>query len=169
MDTLTAELPYPILKRSELGEPSVPRQHRSVLEHKQAGMPCTPSLPDSSGLSSALILTKRACGSSSWAARFRIGTMAWQGPHQGAQKSTITGMSLRCVWRSKRRPSSSMGWPSNSLALHWPQTALRVGLSHGMRLTASQFGQTTWIVSDTKASVKPARDCGPACRPPPRR
>jgi hypothetical protein len=36
MDALTAELPYPILKRGEVGEPRVPRQHRSVLEHKQS-------------------------------------------------------------------------------------------------------------------------------------
>jgi hypothetical protein len=38
--------------------------------------------------------------------------MALQGAHQGAQKSTTTGMSLRVRWRSKLSVVTAMGLPS---------------------------------------------------------
>jgi hypothetical protein len=65
-----------------------------------------------------------------------------QGPHQGAQKSTSRGMSERATWVSKfAAPSSRARRKQARLAL---AAGAAVGRrSAGMRLAASQWGQTT--------------------------
>jgi hypothetical protein len=69
--------------------------------------------------------------------------LARQGPHQGAQKSTITGMSLRVMWRSKVSASALAGFPENSFWWQVPHLAWRAGGSGGVRLIALQCGHTT--------------------------
>jgi len=56
----------------------------------------------SSGTASLSTLISRTSGSSSVAARSKIGAIAGQGPHQAAQKSTSSGMSLCLACLSKR-------------------------------------------------------------------
>ncbi len=55
-------------------------------------------------MSSFANLTREPCSSSSWR---RIGSTAWHGPHQGAQKSTITGVSAWMTSCSKLASVSS--------------------------------------------------------------
>jgi hypothetical protein len=69
--------------------------------------------------------------------------MARHGPHQGAQKSTITGMSLRVMWRSKVAALAASGFPENSLWWQVPHLACPAGRSGGIRLMALHEGQTT--------------------------
>ena len=45
-----------------------------------------------------------------------------QGPHQGAQKSTKIGTSLRPMWRSNAASSKAAGWPSNKVRWHLPKS-----------------------------------------------
>ena len=69
------------------------------------GLPCLKTISvgmlrmlkraEMSGAASVSSLAKRYLGSSRLAADSKCGAMAWQGPHQGAQKSTTTGRSLR--------------------------------------------------------------------------
>src|SRR5208282_1361084 len=93
---------------------------------------------------STLTLAKRARGSSSLAARSKIGAIARHGPHQGAQKSTITGMPLRSTCLSNVFDVNPIGSPANSLDLQTPHLACAAGRSAGMRLTAEQWGHTAW-------------------------
>ena len=68
-----------------------------------------PRRDETAGAVSALSFSRRTFGSSSWAARSNIGAIARQGPHQGAQTSTSTGMSLLRDVAAKaclRRPRS---------------------------------------------------------------
>ena len=57
-------------------------------------MPLIPKRDETEGAVSALSFSRRTPGSSSWAARSNIGAIARQGPHQGAQTSTSSGISL---------------------------------------------------------------------------
>ena len=77
-----------------------------------------------------------------FAARSKIGAIARHGPHQGAQKSTMTGPSLRSIVLSKVFAVNATGSPVNSLDLQTPQIASAAGRSDGTRLTAEQCGQT---------------------------
>src|SRR5882724_10001232 len=65
------------------------------------------------GSASVLTFTRRALGSSSAAASENCGAIMRQGPHQGAQKSTTTGTSLRsmCLWKLAR--VNSITWLVN--------------------------------------------------------
>ena len=100
-----------------------------------------------------MTLAKRARGSSSFAAWSKIGAIARHGPHQGAQKSTISGMSLRSTCLSKVFDVSAIGSPVNRFALQAPHLASEAGRSAGMRLTAEQWGQTAWM--DSVMGVRP--------------
>ena len=51
-----------------------------------------------------------------------MGAIIRHGPHQGAQKSTTSGVSA-WRWRAKDASSSSTGWPSNNTWPHLPQWA----------------------------------------------
>src|SRR5271154_3755227 len=73
--------------------------------------------------------------------------MAMHGPHQGAQKSTTRGRSLRVRCLSKLAAVSSMGLPSNSAKWHFGQRGASFKRSLGKRTTESQCPQTTWIPS----------------------
>jgi hypothetical protein len=53
----------------------------------------------------------------------KTGAIILHGPHQGAQKSTMTGMSLFTRTSSKFALESSMGFVSKSDFLHFPQLA----------------------------------------------
>lgn len=64
------------------------------------------------------------------------------GPHQGAQKSTSTGMSLRVTCCVKLFGASSIGCAVNKAFLHLPQVGCAVSFSEGTRFTALQCGQT---------------------------
>ena len=66
-------------------------------------------------------------------------------PAPGAQKSTISGMSLRSTCLSNVFEVSAIGSPVNRFALHAPHLASDAGRSAGMRLTAEQWGQTAWM------------------------
>src|SRR5579863_8765270 len=110
-------------------------------------MPRMPKRAAISGSSSTLTLAKRARGSSSLAALSKIGAIARQGPHQGAQKSTINGISLRSTCLSKVFAVSATGSPVKRAALQAPHFASEDGRPAGMRLTAEQWGQTAWMNS----------------------
>jgi hypothetical protein len=69
--------------------------------------------------------------------------MARHGPHQGAQKSTITGTSLRVMCRSKLSELALTGFPVNSCRWQVPHFAWRAGRFGGIRLIAVQCGHTT--------------------------
>jgi len=73
-----------------------------------------PKRAASAWLASVSSLARRTCGSSMLAACAKAGAIVRQGPHQGAQKSTSTGTSLRPTWRSKVAPVSAIGVPSKS-------------------------------------------------------
>src|SRR6185312_12483884 len=96
-------------------------------------MPCAASVSS---------LAKRTRGSISAAARANCGAIILHGPHQSAQKSTTTGMSLRATWRSKLASLSAAGWPSKSGLPHWPQMGASARRSRGTRLVVSQWGHT---------------------------
>jgi hypothetical protein len=66
------------------------------------------------------------------------GAIARHGPHQGAQKSTITGTSLRSMCLSKFEAVSATGSPGKSRDLQEPHTASAAGRSGATRLTALQ-------------------------------
>src|SRR5450830_1548580 len=68
--------------------------------------------------------------------------MLRHGPHQGAQKSTSTGMSLRSICLRKRALARSTGWPVNKSFWHFPQLGCSLSRAGGRRLTASQWGHT---------------------------
>ena len=74
-------------------------------------MPLMPRREETAGALSEFSFKSRTPGSSCCAARSNIGAMERQGPHQGAQTSTSTGISLCARWRSNASSSTSMGWP----------------------------------------------------------
>src|ERR1700733_9566684 len=113
----------------------------------KVGMPRMPKRAAIAGSSSTLTLAKRARGSSSFAALSKIGAIVRHGPHHGAQKSTISGMSLRSTCLSKVFAVSTIGSPVNRFALQAPHVASEAGRLAGTRLTAEQWGQTTWLGS----------------------
>ncbi|MNV53422.1 hypothetical protein D3C71_1455680 [compost metagenome] len=92
--------------------------------------------------SSVLSLASRTRGSSSRAACAKAGAIWRQGPHQGAQKSTSTGMWLRATWRSNESPSSSSGTPANKGLWHLPQSGAWARSASCTRLVVWQWGQT---------------------------
>src|SRR6266481_7746 len=69
--------------------------------------------------------------------------ISWHVPHHGAQKSTITGMSFRVIWRSKVAASALIGVPANSGWWQVPHLACRPGRSGGTRLMAPHEPHTT--------------------------
>jgi hypothetical protein len=76
-------------------------------------MPWIEKRCSNSGAASLTTLISRTSGSSSVAAFSKIGAIARQGPHQDAQKSTSSGMSLCFACLSKRAAlSSAAGRPS---------------------------------------------------------
>src|SRR5450830_822022 len=91
---------------------------------------------------SVLTLTTRKSGSSDLAACAYQGAIVRQGPHQGAQKSTSTGMSVRSICLRKRALARSTGWPVNKSFWHLPQVGCSIRRAAGKRLTASQWGHT---------------------------
>ena len=68
---------------------------RPCLNAIRVGMPRMPKREDSDGSSSEFTLAKRALVCSRRDASSKCGAIMRQGPHQGAQKSTISGRSLR--------------------------------------------------------------------------
>ena len=77
----------------------------------RVGMLRIPSRPASPWFSSVLTFTSRTRGSSSRAAASKAGAIIRQGPHQGAQKSTRSGTSLRPRCRANRCSSRGTGDP----------------------------------------------------------
>ena len=72
---------------------------------------------------SVFTFAKRALRTNSCAARSKFGAIILHGPHHGAQKSTIIGMSLLATTSSKLLSLSSIGFVSKSDCLHLPQLA----------------------------------------------
>ena len=107
------------------------------------GIAATPSSLVVRVSSSALSLSNRMRGSSSFAARSNIGAIARQGPHHGAQTSTKIGRSLSRLCFSNRAPSTLVGWPSKSALWHVPQCAESGDLPVGNLLVCPQCGHTT--------------------------
>ena len=101
-------------------------------------MPRTPNCWARAGSASTSILMKRALGSSACAALSNTGAMARQGPHQPAQKSTISGTSLDARCLRNRSVVMATGWPPNRADLQRPHLAARASFSVGRRLVASQ-------------------------------
>jgi hypothetical protein len=91
------------------------------------------------------------------AAWSKMGAIARHGPHHGAQKSTISGMSLRSTCLSNVVDVNAIGSPVKSFALQTPHLASEAGRSAGMRLTAEQWGQTAWTDSDMDGALQAAR------------
>ena len=79
----------------EIDEPAVLLCDLALFERDQGRDAADAEAGGDRRSSSTLTLAKRARGSSSFAARSKIGAIARHGPHHGAQKSTISGMSLR--------------------------------------------------------------------------
>src|SRR5207302_3678866 len=75
------------------------------------------------------------------AARSKPGAMAWQGPHQSAQKSTTTGSSVRTTAASKLASLTATGLPFSSGVLHLPQVGPSATRSAGTRFKVAQLGQ----------------------------
>ena len=64
------------------------------------------------------------------------------GPHQGAQKSTNSGRSLRSTWRENVAVVNSMGSPVNKGCWQRPQLGCSDSFAVGTRLMDWQCGQT---------------------------
>lgn len=92
--------------------------------------------------SSVLTFASRTLGSSSAAACSKNGAIILQGPHQGAQKSTTKGTSLRVSCRSKVWSVSVMGCPVKNGSLHFPQRGLSPSRALGIRFGDWQCEQT---------------------------
>ncbi len=108
-------------------------------------------------------LANRTRGSSCAVAVLKCGAIILQGPHQGAQKSTTSGKSLRFRCLSNVWSLSSIGWPVNSRSLQRPHVGLAESLSSGIRFTDSQCGQTTclsWLTRVTPRQFSLLRDKG---------
>lgn len=93
-------------------------------------------------------LVARCC-----AVRSRVGAIIWQGPHQGAQKSTRTGKSLRPVCVANDVASSAMDRPDRISALHFGHLGCSPTRSVGVRTTEWHSGQATRIESDAGAAL----------------
>ena len=87
---------------------------RPSLNSTSVGMLRIANRLPSAGSASVSTLPRRMPGSSRDAACSNCGAIVLQGPHQGAQKSTSSGMSLRASWRSKLALVSATGLPVNS-------------------------------------------------------
>ena len=70
-----------------------------------------------------------------------------QGPHQGAQKSTSTGSSLRPIWVWNAAASSAMDRPLSSSDLQRGHLGCSLRRAAGVRTTAWHDGQATRIES----------------------
>ena len=70
-----------------------------------------PNLVETSGFSSVFILRKVTLPSYSFASSSTTGATIRQGPHQGAQKSTITGCSDLMTFSSNVSSVTSAGFP----------------------------------------------------------
>ena len=64
------------------------------------------------------------------------GAIILQGPHQEAQKSTMTGRSLLLIKRAKLSPPNSIGAPVNTGLPHFPHLGCCPMRSSGTRLVA---------------------------------
>src|SRR5690606_33385652 len=73
--------------------PTIVSTTSPALKSSSVGMARTPNFEEMASLSSTLTLAIEAWPPSSAATCSRMGAMALQGPHQGAQKSTRTGWS----------------------------------------------------------------------------
>src|SRR5215208_1159301 len=87
--------------------------------------------------------------------------MALQGPHHSAQKSTTTGMALCWMWVAKLLAETAIGPPVNRGLWQRPHFASRADLASGIRLIASQCGQTICRASALIALTS-ANRCAPA-------
>lgn len=92
--------------------------------------------------SSVFTLASRTWGSSVLAACSKAGAMIKHGPHQGAQKSTTTGMSFRVTWVSKVAFVNVIGCPTNNGPWHRPHLGPSPRRVPGTRLIPPQWGQT---------------------------
>ena len=72
----------------------LPRELTAAMEEDHRRIAWMPNRPPSSGTASVSTFASRARGSSCRAAASNAGAIIRQGPHQGAQKSTSTGISL---------------------------------------------------------------------------
>ncbi len=98
------------------------------------------------GASSVLSLAKITWGESSAAASLNAGAIMRQGPHQGAQKSTRIGTSVRAINLANASSDTSTGDVRNRAALHFPQTGLSSTLEVGTLFTAAHAEQTIFRV-----------------------
>src|SRR5882672_5835535 len=130
-DTRAASLPC--LKRISVGI------------ERMAKRPATP------GAASVSTFAKRARVFISAAARSKPGAIAWQGPHQSAQKSTTTGSSVRSTAAWKVASVTGTGLPSSRGALHLPQTGPSASRSGGTRFRVAHFGQPISTLVDPRA------------------
>ena len=110
------------------------------------GMLLMENRPASSVSISVLTLATRTDCSSSFAARSRIGDIILQGPHQGAQKSTRTGISELLMCRLKFSFVSSNVPPVKSAFLHTPHTGCSPNRAMLTRFAVWQCGQTILFV-----------------------
>src|ERR1700693_3935418 len=98
---------------------------------------------ESPGASSVFTVAKRTLARSCAAACSNAGAMPRHGPHQGAQKSTSTGKSLRAMKASNTASVRATGVPSNSGAPHLPHFGSSASLSSGARFDVKQREQAT--------------------------
>ena len=94
------------------------------------------------GSASVLTLASLTLGSSWRAACWNCGAIILHGPHQGAQKSTNSGRSLRSTWRENVAVVNSMGSPVNKGCWQRPQLGCSDSFAVGTRLMDWQCGQT---------------------------
>jgi len=89
--------------------------------------------------SSMFTLATLKSGDSLPAAFSRIGPSVRQGPHQGAQKSTSTGMSDLPTNQAKRASVTVSGTPVSSGSWHLPHLALAALSASARRAAGSRF------------------------------
>ncbi len=100
-----------------------------------------PNFALAAGAASESTLTNRTCCICA-AALAKFGAIVLQGPHQAAQKSTSTGISVWAMYRGKLASSSAIGVSGNNADLQRAHTGPECNRSCGRRLIVAQFGQT---------------------------
>ena len=93
-------------------------------------------------------LPRRTLGSSWPAAAVKAGAICWQGPHQVAQKSTSSGMSLLVACAPKLAAVRTKGCFRNSSDPHRPHLPPARSLSFGTRFAVEHDGQITIIAPE---------------------
>ncbi len=97
-------------------------------------------------LASVSSLAKRTLGSRSRAACSKVGAKLRHGPHQEAQQSTTTGISVWLSIEAALEAVRVMGLPLNNGFLHLPHLGPSPSRSLGTRLDFRQWGQLSVVV-----------------------